>query len=1120
MTVDIDLRADRSATRPLIGRDRELTEVLTCLNRAEEGRGGLVMVVGPPGIGKSRLVDEVASVALDRGFRVLWGRCWDTAGAPPYWPWVQTLRAYLRSSNADDLRAQLGTGAPDVAQMLPELGEMLPDLPSSPATDPESARFQLFDSITTFLLNASRPGGMVVVIDDLHAADPASILLLQFVSKQVRESPLLLIATYRDVELTPDHPLSGALPDLAREPSTLFLELLGLTQASTSTLVEGLAGFDPRPAVIKALHKGTGGNPLFIREAIRLLLSEGRLTADSGSDPVSSTVVPARVHEVIARRLTHVSDPSRDLLVLAAVLGPEFSTDALRAVTGAAEDDVLDRLDETVEAALLTAIPGAPGRFRFSHDLIRETLYADVSPATRARLHRRAGLALEELYGADTDAHLDELAHHFFEAGSTVEGQRAVDYARRAGYQAVRQLAYEEAVQLFGMALSALQARPPIDRRTLSDVLLALGEAQDMSGERIEARATFRQAAETARSSGAAEQLARAALGYSGRFVWERAGRDTHLVPLLQDALVMLGGQDDRLRARLLARLACAQRSEPNREPNDVLSQQAVDIARSVGDAATLAYALEGRYFAIWWPETADERLSIAQELRTVAADAGDAELIAWSHAAAYMVFADLGRMTEGRAELDMFDRHTQELRQPALRWVSGSVRIPLMLLEGHFDEAEIRLAEQLATGVFERDELSSTRSQMLLLRREQGRLPEIEDVNLLALEDYPWFPVHRAERALLLLETERRAAAQALLDELSRDRFATFYRDLNWLLELAITSEVAAGLEDRGAAAVLYQQLAPFSEFHAVAWGEGSVGAVSRYLGLLAETLGLLDEAVAHLEHGERFNDRMGARPWATRTRADLARVLRRRGHADDQARAADLLARARADAEDMGMLALWKQLIAEGDSSAETGPSADKVPSVHTFRREGDYWLVEFEGPALRIRDTKGMQYLARLLTDPGRELHVLDLAGTSTSANGQAPSEPDLGANALGDAGVRLDPQAKAEYRQRVEELRADIAEAESWNDPERAAQAREELAFLTRELAGAVGLGGRDRKAASASERARLSVTRAIRSAMDRLRELDPSLGAHLDATVRTGTYCAYTPEPRVPVHWVV
>lgn len=1118
MTGEIVLPIERSPTRPLVGRERELTEILACLDRAAEGRGSLVFVMGAPGIGKSRLVDEAAMVAMTHGTPVLWGRCWDTAGAPPYWPWVQAMRAYLRSAGPSEVRAQLGPGAADVAQMLPELGEMVPDLAPPPATDPESARFQLFDSITTFLLNVSRGRGLVVVIDDVHAADLASILLLRFVGKQVREGPLVVIATYRDVELTPDHPLSAALPDLAREPSTLFVELLGLTEASTRTLAEESAGFEPRPALIKALHRSTGGNPLFIRETIRLLVSEGRLSAESGSESLSVAVVPARVHEVIARRLTHVSEPARDLLVLAAVIGPEFSIDAIRAVIGLADDDVLDRLDEAVEAGLLAGVPGPPGRFRFSHELIRETLYADVTPASRARLHRRAALALEELYGSDLDAHLAELAHHFFEAEAAGDQLRAEEYATRAGQQAAGLLAYEEAARLFGMALAAQEAHGPGDRTAHGELLLALGDAQDRSGDWRAAQGTFLRAVEVARRNGATAQMARAALGYGGRNVWKRAGRDLRLVPLLRDALVLLGGQDDHLRVRLLSRLAGALRSERDREQNDALSQQAVELASSLNDPATLAYALEGRFWAIWWPENPELRLSISYQLRSAAQAAEDSERLASSHVVAFGVLCELGRLAEARAEADAIARVVEELRQPAQRWLPRAGRALLLLHRGNFDEAEGLIAHSLEVASVELEETSAARSQLFLLRREQNRLAELEEGVRSTIGAFPWYPLHLAELALLLAETGRRGEAQARFDDLARDRFAIFHRDCEWLLGMAIASEVCAMLGDLPAAEILYEELDPFAGFHAVGQAEGSVGAVDRYLGLLAETLGREADAVRHLEDAERLNERMGARPWTLRSQADLARVLRHANEAPDQARAAGLERSARAGATELGMVALLAQLEREAGQE----PPVREAPTAqmeNTFRREGDYWLVEFDGTSVRVRDTKGMRYLARLLADPGRELHVLDLAGARAAGDGKA-AEPDLASDGLGDAGARLDPQAKAEYRRRVEDLRADIAEAEAWNDPERAARGREELVFVTHELAGAVGLGGRDRKAASASERARLSVTRAIRSAMDRLRDLDPSLGAHLDATVRTGTYCAYTPDPRVPVRWEV
>jgi hypothetical protein len=292
----------------------------------------------------------------------------------------------------------------------------------------------------------------------------------------------------------------------------------------------------------------------------------------------------------------------------------------------------------------------------------------------------------------------------------------------------------------------------------------------------------------------------------------------------------------------------------------------------------------------------------------------------------------------------------------------------------------------------------------------------------------------------------------------------------------------------------------------------------VDRYLGLLASTLGRSDDAERHLDEGIRLNEQMGARPWAAHARHDLAKVLRERDRGGDRERADELDRDALATARPLGMTALEARITGGiGARPEEPAPSAADAAGV--FRREGDYWTVAFAGDTVRIRDAKGMRHLARLLAEPGRELHALDLARTDAVADRHATDGvPELAPGGLGDAGPRLDAAAKAAYRDRLEELRGEVAEGEAWNDAERAARARTEMEFLADELAGAVGLGGRDRKAGSAAERARLSVTRAIRSALARIAEQHPALGRHLDATIRTGTFCSYTPDPRVPFTW--
>ena len=296
-------------------------------------------------------------------------------------------------------------------------------------------------------------------------------------------------------------------------------------------------------------------------------------------------------------------------------------------------------------------------------------------------------------------------------------------------------------------------------------------------------------------------------------------------------------------------------------------------------------------------------------------------------------------------------------------------------------------------------------------------------------------------------------------------------------------------------------------------------MGAVDRYLGTLSATSHRMDDAVAHLEAAIERNDRMGARPWAAYSRHDLAVVLRLRKGPGDAERAAQLDAAARATTTALGMVTLAKRI---GPTDGDTATSISTPPSstVARFVREGEYWTISYAGDAFRLRDAKGLRYLARLLVNAGRETLAVELVHEGDGPPGTRPRVPetDLSIGDGSSAGAALDDAAKRAYRTRVHELKQELDEAEAWNDTERAERARAEMDFLVRELSRAVGLGGRDRVAGSASERARLSVTRAIRLSMARIAEHGPELGRHLDATIRTGSYCSYRPDPRAPVDW--
>lgn len=867
----------------------------------------------------------------------------------------------------------------------------------------------------------------------------------------------------------------------------------------------------------------TRGNPLFVGEAIRLLEVEGRLN-DTVGDQLQ-VPLPSAIRDVITRRIRHLDPATADALARASAIGPEFSIEVLRRAMGSPAD-LADRLSDAVAARLIVAVPTALGRYRFAHDLIRSTLYDELSPSARARLHRDIAITLDELYGAVPNAFRAELAHHWFEAsraGSDAadDARRAADYAREAGDLAIRSLAYEAAARLYRMALAAIESDASPDEAMRLETLIRLGDAESKAGDLPGSRRTFLRAAELAQRTADADALARATLGYGGRFFWARVGHDAHLIPLLQDALVMRGGTEDRLRVRLLTRLACAWRSAPERlGQRRALSQQAVAMARALDDPAALGYALVGHYWAIWTPDSADERLSVAREMLAVAEETGEPERLIDAHLMLFLSYMDLGHIGDARTEMDVVINLARELRQPAQLWLTFASNTVLALMDGDYRSAETTILRETEPGMPStpvQDDVSAARMHRLMLRREQGRSAEEEASVRASVEEFPWYPLHRAALALLLIDAGRLAEARAVFDDLATDQFRALYPDCEWLLGMALASEACAALAAAAEAETLYGQLLPYAGGHAIGHTEGSMGVVDRYLGLLAGVLGNADAAVEHLEAAVSGNMRLGSAPWTAHAQADLAAALRRRGRDDDLSRAGELASTAAATARRLGMDALVASLERDGVPHAVADTLAGET-GVGIFRREGDYWTVEFNGRETRIRDAKGMRHLARLLANPGRELHALDLAAGNGAVGPRGQHGEQIVVGGPGDAGPRIDDQAKAAYRERVTELRLEVTEAHEWHDEERAARAQAELDALVRELATAVGLGGRDRVAASPAERARISVTRAIRSSMARISAQHVDLGAHLDATIRTGTFCAYVPDPRLGISW--
>jgi hypothetical protein len=808
---------------------------------------------------------------------------------------------YVEESEPEALRSQLGAGAADLAQIIPELHAHFPDL-SEPSLEAEGARFRLFDSVARFLKNAAAARPLVLVLDDLHAADEPSLLLLRFVASELSGSRMLVVGTYRDVDPTVRDPLASTLAELAREQVTHRIEVSGLTTADVARYVELSAGATPPAELTAAIHAETEGNPLFVGEVVRLLTAEGRL-ADVDARGLWTLGIPQGVREVIGRRLGRLSEECVRVLTLASVLGRDFGLDAAARLSELQADDLLELLDEAVAARVLAATPGTRGRLRFAHALIRETLYDGLTTPRRVQLHRRAGEALEALYEQDPEPHVAELAHHFFEAAPGGDMHKALEYARRAGERALKLLAYEEAARFYDLSLQALELTQPADREARCELLLALGDALAKGGSSSEAKEAFLAAAELARRSRLPEHLARAALGYGGRLPWLRAGNDDRLVPLLEEALGALR-DESAMRSRLLARLAGALRDQPSLEPRSSLSRQAVEIARRLGDPDTLGYALVNLATATWGPEI-EELAEIADEVSRLAEETDDAERAfqaCWLH---HITSTTLGDHARVAALADEHRALADELKQPSQQWYSAVMRTEWALLRGAFSEGEQLAEEALRLGRRAQswDADFAYRIALFVLRREQGRLQEIEELIRLSLDEHAGYRSFPALVPLLEWELGREDEARRSFDELAAADLAKLPRDSEWLFSLSVLAETAARLEDSDRAAILHQLLHPYARLNASNSGAASVGSVARYVALLAATTSSWEDSARHFEDALDANANMRARPWLAHTQRDYAGMLITRNAPGDSEKAQRLALQALATYEELGM-------------------------------------------------------------------------------------------------------------------------------------------------------------------------------------------------------------------------
>jgi tetratricopeptide (TPR) repeat protein len=1106
------------ARNTFVGREHELAELDSACESGADSDAHLFLIYGEPGIGKTRLADELASHAKARGMQVLWGRCWEGDGAPAYWPWIQIIRTFLGALGLE--RRTLTVESETAADMIREVAQIVPDLrraqsslpsPGSDRQDPNEARFRLFDAVTNFLKIGARSRPMLIVLDDLHDADEASLAMLRFMARELRSAPILIVATFRDLEVRRSPSLGKLVGELSREAHTIPLG--SLSQSEVRRFVEVMVGRAPDDSLVAKLCAATNGNPLFVDGIVRNLIAEGGIGSDGSPD--REFKIPSGVREAIRAHLATLSPEANSILTVAAAIGNEFAFNLCRSAANVSGDEAHRLLDEASDAGIVRPLGG--GRYRFCHALIRSAVYEELDTAGRVQVHRKIAEQMEETYQADIDSHLAELANHFREANVP---DKAIGYFVRAGYATASVFAFSDAAIHWQAALDRMEASDS-NAGFRAELLGSLGDVTHSINQ--EKSVVYRESAIALYESiGCFDEAARIRI---------RLGRSFSVSgqPITNSALA----------------------SEQFRH---------AEIALSKGpETIELAWLYEG--IAACEQQRLDlTRCGAAARRAMEIAERINSKLV-WSAAAAFQgfVLAIGGELKEGFALFDQAFEAADQANFPG----SGHA---LANLAGWCCEwlGDLRAARAW----FERELNRPRNARSLWARRElsnavtntfyhEGQTRE------LLLRAGPGDP---AVRFWIAGEWEAIAAlveSWIVASERADDRLAR----LNHSLTLGSIYIVLGNY----ARAVIYLGYGLGGDLGPLSMHEMRVRP---YLAQCYVAMNRLDAAVAEVARcrqimsaGEDWRGRVGdvalaegvvaaARGdfnFADRQFEDAVSVHRKFHGAWQESNTLNCWGRALAAAGDTARAAEKFDAAIEVSRARGVGPrfidwiAADKARALGsapartdfgagqhlesakasttgTFRREGEFWTISYRSDTFRLKDAKGLHYVAYLLAHPGQRLHVRDLIeAVEGSAVGRrttidAESEGLEIVSNIGGAAATIDARARAEYRTRLRDLQVELDEAERMNDLGRVERLSTEIEMVGQELAASTGLGGRVRKASGSAERARGLVGKNIRAALEKIRGAHPTLGRYLAATTSIGYFCSYQPEPDHPISW--
>ena len=862
---------DPTYRHTFVGHDAEVRQLHSAFDKAMSGEGSLFMVVGEPGIGKTTICEQLGTYAKLRGGMTLVGHCYEEGSLSlPYLAFVEAMRSYVLERDADGLRSDLGSGASEVARIVSEVRERLDVEPSDPG-DPEQDRYRLMQSVTSFLTNASSVQPLVIVLEDLHDADRGTLDMLTHVSRNLSGARLMLVGTYRDVEVDRSHPLSGTLAELRRVANFDRIGLRGLTADEVQRMMAAISGHDVQWGVSEAVHRQTEGNPLFVQEVLRYLVEEGMLARShdgSARQTPPEMRIPEGLTDVIGKRLSRLSSEANGVLSVAAVIGRDFRIDVLEKVADQSEDDLFAALEEAQAAAVIEerSATGTGVGFRFAHAFFRQTLYEETFAPRRLRLHQQVGRALEEAYGPRLGEHAAELAEHFGQSTEADDLEKALNYSEMAARRAMAVYAYSEAVHQLERCLQVQEVVNPDDDTRRCDLLhLALGEAA-IAGDDPERAidTTAPEALEIAQRLGDKVRSVRAcrvatdAIGHRLGMLHGRWPEYRRWVEVADEQAEP--GTRNRIWADLeLSRLSLV---AGRWDESWMLAQRAIDQSRELGDRDSLfhgASRILGRPCA---PKHQKERASLALELADMPGDGATDESLMERSIVCGFALLEIGERDRGVRFLRTVQEIASRTRHPSMLTNSRAVDSFLAMLDGDLEES-LGAAQPGFPWMRHVLLLLGRPEEALALWEEASMSYETEDVT----EEPRYYRsvIEAVCFAQLGRDTEARQAYEVVKEILpsADERPASLLRTMLW---------VAVLLEDKGQAELLSAHLKEVAHV-AGAYYEPSSNA--RHLGSASSLLGKPDEALDYYRQALDVTEKIRHRPETALTHLELAELL-----------------------------------------------------------------------------------------------------------------------------------------------------------------------------------------------------------------------------------------------------